>query len=57
MKHSVEEIELRNGAKGLLIDIPGATVMATRVEFRAGMLYAKRKDIYELPEVLRKLSD
>ena len=56
MKHSVEEITLRNGARGLLIDIPGATVMATRIEFRAGMLYAKNKDIYELPHVVEHLA-
>ncbi|MBR5046285.1 insulinase family protein [Candidatus Saccharibacteria bacterium] len=56
MKHSVEEVQLKNGAKGLLIDIPGATVMATRIEFRAGMLYAKNKDIYELPHVVEHLA-
>ena len=56
MRHSVEEITLRNGARGLLIDIPGATVMATRIQFRAGMLYAKNKDIYELPHVVEHLA-
>ena len=56
MRHSVEEVSLKNGAKGLLIDIPGASVMATRVEFRAGMLYAKRKDIYELPHIVEHLA-
>lgn len=56
MKHSVEEVTLKNGAKGLLIDIPGATVMATRIEFRAGMLYAKNKEIYELPHVVEHLA-
>lgn len=56
MKHSVEEVTLRNGARGLLIDIPGATVMATRIEFRAGMLYAKNKDVYELPHVVEHLA-
>ena len=56
MRHSVEEIQLKNGAKGLLIDIPDATVMATRVEFRAGMLYARNKDVYELPHVVEHLA-
>ena len=56
MKHSVEEIQLKNGAKGLLIDIPGASVMATRIEFRAGMLYAKNRDVYELPHVVEHLA-
>ena len=56
MKHSVEEITLKNGAKGLLIDIPGASVMATRVEFRAGMRYAKNYDVYEIPHVVEHLA-
>lgn len=56
MKHSVEEVTLKNGARGLLIDIPGATVMSTRIEFRAGMLYAKNKDVYELPHVVEHLA-
>lgn len=56
MKHSVEEVQLKNGAKGLLIDIPGASVMATRIEFHAGMLYAKNHNIYELPHVVEHLA-
>lgn len=56
MKHSVEEVKLRNGARGLLIDIPGASVMATRVQFRAGMMYAKNKKVYEIPHVVEHLA-
>ena len=56
MKHSVEEVKLRNGARGLLIDIPGATVMSTRVQFRAGMMYAKNKEVYEIPHVVEHLA-
>lgn len=56
MKHSVEEIQLKNGARGLLIDVPGASVMATKIQFRAGMLYAKNHNIYELPHVVEHLA-
>lgn len=56
MKHSVEEIKLKNGASGLLIDIPGATVMASRTQFRAGMCFAKNHEIYELPHVVEHLA-
>ena len=56
MKHSVEEITLKNGARGLLIDIPGASVMSTRIQFRAGMLYAKNKDVYEIPHLVEHLA-
>ena len=56
MKHSVEEVKLRNGARGLFIDIPGASVMSTRIQFRAGMMYAKNKDVYEIPHVVEHLA-
>lgn len=56
MKHSVEEITLKNGAKGLLINIPGASVMSTRIEFRAGMRYAKNHNVYEIPHVVEHLA-
>ena len=56
MKHSIEEVTLKNGAKGLLIDVPGASVMNTKVQFRAGMRYAKSPDLYEIAHVVEHLS-
>ena len=56
MKHSVEEVRLKNGARGLFIDIPGASVMSTRIQFRAGMLYAKNKTVYEIPHLVEHLA-
>lgn len=56
MKHSVEEVILKNGAKGLLINIPGASVMSTRIQFRAGMYYAKNKEVYEIPHLVEHLA-
>ena len=56
MKHSVEEVRLKNGARGLLVDVPGASVMATRVQFRAGMMYAKNKSVYEIPHLVEHLA-
>ena len=56
MKHTVEEAVLKNGARGLLIDVPGASVMSTRVQFRAGMMYARNKYIYEIPHVVEHLA-
>lgn len=56
MKHSVEEITLKNGAKGLLINIPGASVMSTRIQFRAGMIYSRNKDVYEIPHLVEHLA-
>ncbi len=36
MKHTLHEIELKNGAKGLLINVPDATVMTYEINFVAG---------------------
>lgn len=36
MKHTVSEHKLKNGANGLFVHVPGATVMAFEVQFRAG---------------------
>lgn len=56
MKHSVEEINLKNGARGLLINIRGASVVSTRVEFRAGMRYAKNESLAEIAHLVEHLS-
>ena len=56
MKHTVEEVRLKNGARGLLIDIPGATVMSFEFQFRAGNRYAKDKDVYEVAHVMEHMS-
>lgn len=36
MKHTVTEIKLKNGARGLFIHIPSASVMTFDIDFRAG---------------------
>src|SRR3989344_8788882 len=36
MRHTTTEITLKNGAKGLFIHVPGATVMGLEINFRAG---------------------
>ncbi|MBI2285793.1 insulinase family protein [Candidatus Saccharibacteria bacterium] len=36
MKHAVNEVVLKNGAKGLLINVPGASVTSYELNFRAG---------------------
>ncbi len=56
MKHSVEEISLKNGAKGLLIDIPNASVMSTKIQFRAGIRYAKKPELYEIAHITEHLA-
>lgn len=56
MKHTVEEVKLPSGARGLLIDIPGATVMSFQFQFRAGNRYVRSKDIYETAHVMEHMA-
>lgn len=39
LKHTVTEVKLKNGAQGLIIDVPDSTVVAFRFQFRAGYQY------------------
>lgn len=56
MKHAVEEVVLNNGSRGLLIHVPGATVMAYDFEFRAGSDYARSKDVYETAHIMEHMA-
>ena len=56
MKHTVEEVRLKNGARGLLIDVPNATVMSFQFQFRAGNRYVKSKDIYETAHIMEHMA-
>jgi len=56
MNHTVEEVRLKNGARGLLIDVPGATVMSMQFQFRAGNRYAKSKDIEEVAHIMEHMA-
>ena len=56
MKHTVQEVRLKNGARGLLIDVPGATVMSFQFQFRAGNRYVKNKDIYEMAHLMEHMA-
>lgn len=51
MKHTVSEVSLSNGAKGLLVHIPGATVMTFDINFRAGE-YLVDPSKYEVPHLM-----
>ncbi|HEY1085171.1 MAG TPA: pitrilysin family protein [Candidatus Saccharimonadales bacterium] len=56
MKHTTSEVKLKNGARGLLIDVPGATVMSFQFQFRAGNRYVKHKDIYETAHIMEHMA-
>jgi zinc protease len=56
LKHTVEEVKLPSGARGLLIDIPDATVMSFQFQFRAGNRYVRNKDIYETAHIMEHMA-
>jgi predicted Zn-dependent peptidase len=51
MKHSVEEVILQNGSKGLLVHVPDATVMDVYINFRAGE-YLVSREKWEAPHLM-----
>ncbi|PIZ61650.1 hypothetical protein COY17_03990 [Candidatus Saccharibacteria bacterium CG_4_10_14_0_2_um_filter_52_9] len=51
MRHTVSEITLDNGAKGLFIHIPSASVMTFDINFRAGE-YLVEPDKWEVPHLM-----
>lgn len=56
MKHTVEEIRLKNGSRGLFIDVPDATTMSMQFQFRAGNRYAKSKDIEQVAHIMEHMA-
>jgi predicted Zn-dependent peptidase len=56
MDHEVEEIRLKNGARGLLIDVPNATTMSMQFQFRAGNRYAKSKEIEQVAHIMEHMA-
>lgn len=51
MKHTVSEIKLKNGARGLLVHIPDASVMTFDINFRAGEYLVSPKK-WEVPHLM-----
>lgn len=56
MKHRVSEVVLKNGARGLLIDIPDATVMEFEFQFRAGHRHTQSDRIYQTAHIMEHMS-
>ncbi len=54
MKHTVEEVLLSNGAKGLLVHVPDATVMDVYINFRAGE-YLVEHAKWETPHLMEHI--
>jgi predicted Zn-dependent peptidase len=54
MKHIVTEVTLKNGAKGLLIHVPDASVMSFELNFRAGE-YLVKGEKWEAPHLMEHI--
>lgn len=54
MKHTVSEITLKNGAKGLLVHVPDASVMSFEFNFRAGEYLVSDKK-WETPHLMEHI--
>lgn len=54
MKHTVSELILKNGAKGLLVHIPDASVMSFELNFRAGEYLVDEKK-WETPHLMEHI--
>jgi predicted Zn-dependent peptidase len=51
MKHTVKQVNLKNGAKGLIINVPDALVMTYDINFRAGEYLVDPKK-WEIPHLM-----
>lgn len=56
MQHTTTEVRLKNGARGILIDVPGASVMSFQFQFRAGNRYVSSKDVYETAHIMEHMA-
>lgn len=54
MKHSVEQLSLKNGSKGLLVHVPDASVMTFEISFRAGDYLVDRSK-WEAPHLMEHI--
>jgi len=54
MKHTVSELVLKNGARGLLVHVPDASVMSFELNFRAGEYLVDEKK-WETPHLMEHI--
>src|ERR1700749_5030762 len=54
MRHTVSELKLKNGIRGLLVHVPEASVMTFDINFRAGE-YLVKPDKWETPHLMEHL--
>lgn len=56
MKHSVKEVKLKNGSRGLLIDVPDAEVTCMKFCFQAGDKFTRDDSVYETAHFMEHMA-
>jgi predicted Zn-dependent peptidase len=56
MKHSVKEYKLKNGAKGLVVNVPGTSVVGLSAVFNSGFYFASKAK-FEVPHVMEHMME
>ena len=56
LKHSVHEVSLKNGAKGIIVDVPGTTAVSYQFHFRAGNEYVADKKREQTAHIMEHLA-
>jgi predicted Zn-dependent peptidase len=56
LKHTVEELVLKNGMRGLLIDVPDSTVVSYEVHFRAGNYFAPSTKVQQTAHIMEHMT-
>lgn len=55
LPHSVKEVTLKTGAKGLIISVPGSTVMSYTINFRAGNDYVADPTVHQTAHLMEHM--
>ena len=55
LKHKIEEVVLKNGARGLFVHVPGASVFCYELCFRAGNEYVAGPDVQQTAHLLEHM--
>jgi zinc protease len=56
LQHTVEEIVLKNGLRGLLIDVPGSSVVSYEIHFLAGNYFSPSIDVQQTAHLMEHMA-
>ncbi len=56
LKHSIKEVSLQTGAKGLIVNVPDSTVMSYVIHFRAGNDYVEDRAKHQTAHLMEHMA-